>query len=85
MVATVSSDEKARLAAAAGAHHTVSYREGTRPNHPRGTIAAYTNNGADEVRRKILETFATNAQVHHRMPLDRYRLLEKNTTGRRAI
>lgn len=91
VISTVSSDEKAGLATAAGAHHVVNYREGDpaaairdlAPDgvdlvvevapaqnlrldlgvvKPRGTIAIYANNGGDEVRLGVRETFSTNAR-----------------------
>ncbi len=91
VISTVSSDEKADLARAAGAQHVVNYREedaaaairAVAPDgvdivvevapaqnvrldlqviRPRGTIAIYANNGGNEVRLDVRETFSTNAR-----------------------
>ena len=91
VISTVSSDEKAALARAAGAQHVVNYRDGDTAAairdlapegvdlvvevapaqnlrldlgviRPRGTIAIYANNGGDEVRLSVRETFSTNAR-----------------------
>ena len=45
MIATISSDEKAALALAAGAHHVVNYREGDTA----GQIAAVAPDGVDHI------------------------------------
>lgn len=89
VISTVSSDEKAALAVAAGAHQTVNYRVGDpvaeikalAPDgvdqvvevapaanndldrevlRVHGTVAIYANNGGDEVRLPVRETFSKN-------------------------